>query len=230
MKIIAIGDIHGRDFWKEVIYEPTDQLVFIGDYFDAFEDNISAATEIENFKEIVTLKRDNPDMVTLLIGNHDYHYLTDPEGGEHYSRYQEKAAAAIAEVLEDALNLMQLCHVYKDVVFSHAGLTKTWCMNNGIDLDNLEHSVNHKFLTDPAAFGFIRGIGDDDGSDARQSPIWVRPDQLLDDKIEGFKQVVGHTRQRYHRILYDVAFIDVAGSTLLMEDVDSFDWHQEDEV
>jgi predicted MPP superfamily phosphohydrolase len=222
MKIIAIGDIHGRNFWKQYIQEPTDQLVFVGDYFDPYDIWITPEEEIANFRDIVALKRDNPDLVRLLIGNHDYHYLKGVD--QQYSRYNAPAAAAIREVLEDALDVMQICYVYNDVVFNHAGLTKTWCGNNNIDLNNLEQSVNQKFLTDRQAFGFLRGIGDDDGSDVRQSPLWVRPNQLLSDNLDGFKQVVGHTRQPFIRILYNVAFIDVAGSALIMEDVENFDW------
>jgi predicted MPP superfamily phosphohydrolase len=165
MKIIAIGDIHGRSFWKDLTKEPTDQLVFIGDYFDAYDIWITPEEEIANFKDIVTLKRDNPDTVTLLIGNHDYHYLNGVN--QHYSRFNDAAAPAIREVLEDALDVMQICYVYNDVVFNHAGLTKTWCHNNNIDLNNLETSVNQKFTKDKRAFGFVRGIGDDDGSDVR---------------------------------------------------------------
>jgi hypothetical protein len=222
MKIIAIGDIHGRDFWKRFIQEPTEQLVFVGDYFDPYDFRITPEEEIKNFKEIVTLKRQNKELVTLLIGNHDYHYLRGVN--QQYSRYNESAASAITEVLETALDVIQICCVYKDVVFNHAGLTKTWCRNNNIDLDNLEQSVNQKFIVDREAFGFVRGIGDNDGSDVRQSPFWVRPPQLLSDKIDGYKQVVGHTKQPFQRILYDVAFIDVAGSALIMEDLDNFNW------
>jgi predicted phosphodiesterase len=223
MKIIAIGDIHGREFWRQFIDEPTDQLVFVGDYFDPYEPWITFEEEIENFKEIVALKRDYPKQVKLLMGNHDYHYLPGVE--ERYSRYNDSGGARkITELLETALDVMQVCYVYKDVVFNHAGLTKTWCRNNNIDLENLEASVNQKFIEDRQAFGFVRGIGDSDGSDVRQSPFWVRPAQLLSDKIDGYKQVVGHTRQPSQRILYDVAFIDVKGSALIMEDVDTFDW------
>jgi len=33
MKIIAIGDVHGRDCWKQVVAtEQFDKLVFIGDF------------------------------------------------------------------------------------------------------------------------------------------------------------------------------------------------------
>jgi 3',5'-cyclic AMP phosphodiesterase CpdA len=222
MKIIAIGDVHGRDFWKKYVEEPTDQIVFIGDYFDASDIWITPEEEIENFKDILTLKINHPDLVKLLIGNHDFHCLNGVE--QQYSRYNARAASAITEVLEGAIDLMQVCYVYKDIVFNHAGLTKTWCANNDIDVHNLEESVNLKFIKDRQAFGFVRGRGDEDGSDVRQSPIWIRPAQLLSDKIAGFKQVVGHTKQPAHRILCDVAFIDVAPTALIMEDVNTFDW------
>jgi len=222
MKIIAIGDIHGRNFWQKYIQEPTDQLIFVGDYFDPYDIWIRPEDEIANFKDIVNIKRDNPDMVTLLIGNHDYHYLSGVQ--QQYSRYNESSAAAIREVLEEAIDILQICCVYNDTVFNHAGLTKTWCANNQIDLTNLEHSVNQKFVEDRLAFGFIDGIGDENGSDARQSPLWVRPAQLLADKIERYKQVVGHTRQPVQVFQNNVAFIDVAGAALIIEDLDTVDW------
>jgi predicted MPP superfamily phosphohydrolase len=222
MKITAIGDIHGRDFWKNFIEEPTDQIVFVGDYFDPYDFWITSEEEIENFKAIISFKREKPDLVTLLIGNHDYHYLHGVN--QHYSRYNKSAATAITEVLEDALDMMQVCYVYKDVIFNHAGLTKTWCRNNNIDLNNLEQSLNGKFVEDRQAFGFVYWIEDHNGSDVRQSPLWVRPPQLLSDKVDGYKQVVGHTRQPSHRILQEVAFIDVAGSALIMNNVDTFAW------
>jgi predicted MPP superfamily phosphohydrolase len=222
MKIVAIGDIHGRSYWKTCIQEPTDQLVFIGDYFDAYDIWITPEEEIANFKEILTLKRDNPDMVTLLIGNHDYHYLSGIE--QQYSRYNAVAAAAIREVLEDALDVMQICCVYDNILFNHAGLTKTWCRNNAIELATLEHSLNQKFVEDRLAFGFLNGIGDENGSDVRQSPLWVRPDQLLADKIDGYKQVVGHTKQQAQIFRNNVAFIDVPGAALIIEDSNTVEW------
>jgi len=83
--------------------------VFIGDYFDSYDFWIQPEDELANFKAIVALKRDNPDMVTFLIGNHDYHYLSGVE--QKYSRYNSAAAASLREVLEDALDLVQICCV-----------------------------------------------------------------------------------------------------------------------
>ncbi|WP_432713687.1 metallophosphoesterase, partial [Pedobacter sp.] len=111
MKIITIGDIHGRDFWNNVLQEQMDTLVFIGDYFDSYNQAISAPKEIENFEKILNLKRDNPNMVKLLIGNHDFHYLYGIE--DRYSRYQRSFAREISSVLESALDAMQMCYVYK---------------------------------------------------------------------------------------------------------------------
>ena len=134
MKIIALGDTHGRDIWKRIvkIEEDFDKFIFIGDYFDTRED-IDVSTQIENFKEILEFKKSNPEKVFLLIGNHDFHYLKGC--GENYSGYQQYAAMDINEVLQPAVTSghLQICHVYDEYIFSHAGLTNTWCENNEID-------------------------------------------------------------------------------------------------
>ena len=86
MKLIAIGDIHGRTIWQEIIEAQSfDTLIFIGDYFDSKED-IDPESQMVNFIEICRLKRANPDKVILLLGNHDYHYLDGV--GEEYSDFQ----------------------------------------------------------------------------------------------------------------------------------------------
>ncbi|MFN9956617.1 MAG: metallophosphoesterase, partial [bacterium] len=125
MKTLLLGDTHGRNLWKEIIKKETpDRIVFIGDYFDT-RDDIDASTQIQNFKEILEFKKENPDKVILLIGNHDFHYLKGC--GETYSGYQQWAAMDINEVLQPALTSghLQICHVYDEYIFSHAGLTQT---------------------------------------------------------------------------------------------------------
>ncbi len=117
------------------------------------DERFTPKQEIENFLEIVSIKRGDPDLVTLLIGNHDYHYLSGVD--EQYSRYQEGAAGDINAVLMEALDVMQMCYAHKDIVFNHAGITKTWAKNQHIDLDNLQTSINQKFKDDRSAFGFV---------------------------------------------------------------------------
>ena len=87
-KLIAIGDIHGRDIWKQIVEtEQPDTVVFVGDYFDSF--NIPGIDQIHNFKNIIQWKLDNPQCkVVLLIGNHDFHYM--PEAyNDRYSGFQK---------------------------------------------------------------------------------------------------------------------------------------------
>ena len=75
MRIIALGDTHGRTDWKEIIAKETfDKIVFHGDYFDT-HDKISFEQQMNNFIDIINYKRENVDKVILLLGNHDHHYL-----------------------------------------------------------------------------------------------------------------------------------------------------------
>ena len=71
MKITAIGDIHGRNIWKDIVEKESDsdKIVFVGDYVDTY-DNISPGQQVKNFEEILEFKKTNPNKVTLLLGNH----------------------------------------------------------------------------------------------------------------------------------------------------------------
>lgn len=195
MKIVALGDTHGRVNWKEIVKKEVDadKFIFIGDYFDTHDD-VTPEQQINNFIDIVEYKRANMDKVILLIGNHDFHYMGFVN--ETYSGYQYRSAPVINEILKKALddNLLQMCYKHDIYVFTHAGVTKTWASNNNIDINDLENSINETFKTKPRAFGFT--IGDNfsqTGNDITQPPIWVRPQALLSDTIEDIIYIVGHT-------------------------------------
>jgi hypothetical protein len=196
MKIIGLGDTHGRTIWKEIVGKESDadKIVFIGDYFDTHE-NVSPQQQIDNFKEIIEYKKQNKDKVILLIGNHDFHYIKGI--GETYSGYQAAKAIDIGELLHLALSedLMQMCYVHLDYVFTHAGVTKTWASRNDIDVDtNLEESINELFKFKPRSFCFTMGDNfSQTGNDISQTPIWVRPQALVHDMIDNVRCVVGHT-------------------------------------
>ena len=76
-QILVIPDIHGRTFWKEAVDEhPSLPVVFLGDYLDPYaRENITPEEALANFKDIIAFKKANMDRVTLLIGNHEIHYL-----------------------------------------------------------------------------------------------------------------------------------------------------------
>ena len=222
MEIIALGDTHGRADWQRIVNKNSfDKVVFIGDYFDTHE-NISPRQQIDNFKDIIAYKISKPDSVILLFGNHDFHYL--PNIAEHYSGFEPMFKINIGEALCNALNdeLLQMCYVADKFLFSHAGVTKTWCNANGIDLLNLEQSINDLFKHKPNSFRFTAGdYYSNIGDEICQTPIWVRPNSLIRDKIDGYVQVVGHTMQDALVIQGGVLCIDTLGTSgeyLLIKD------------
>ena len=199
MKIVALGDTHGRLIWKEIVAKESesDKIIFIGDYFDTHYD-VTGQQQLENFKDILEFKRSNPEKVILLIGNHDFHYIRGIN--ETYSGYQAVFAHDFGEILEDAMkdNSLQMCYVSDNYVFTHAGITKTWCQTHGIDINlrgnELQEAVNELFKFKPLAFRFQ--IGDNwsqTGNDKTQPPIWVRPAALMADMLDDITCVVGHT-------------------------------------
>lgn len=211
-KIIALGDTHGRDTWKAIVAkeEDADKIVFIGDYFDSF--GIKPHKQIENFKEILEFKRKNLDKVVLLIGNHDFHYMK--WAGETYSGYNEMFASEIGEVIHQALDeeLMQACFVSDKYLFTHAGVTKTWCATHGIDPNNIEEEICLMFENAPGAFRFKPSTGlDNTGDSITQPPFWVRPRALTSDMVEGYTQVVGHTTRDNIYIDDTLMLIDCPG-------------------
>jgi predicted MPP superfamily phosphohydrolase len=189
VKIIVIGDIHGMDVWKEIIAkeEPFDKVVFLGDYFDSY--HISFKNQIINYNEIIKYKEDNKDKVITLFGNHEFHYISDKisYSGWNFSTYKE-----IHELLLNQFNnkTLQCIYKYKDLIFSHAGITKYWLKN--VAKTNLEALEENKINLDLLDFNFIKG-GDPTGDSISQSLIWVRPKSLYINKLDKYTFIVGHT-------------------------------------
>lgn len=201
MKIIGLGDIHGRPIWKEIVEkEKPDKVIFIGDYFDSYD--YHATKQINNFLDICAFKRENPDTV-LLIGNHDYHYICGENGT---SGYQKEYSYMINHAIKPNLDNLQMAYEIKPdgidrpVLFTHAGVSSIWLeMNYGRwqdEYSSIADVVNDLWKHKPDSFMF--NGSDPYGYDTYQTPIWIRPQSLM--KANGvFKkdiiQVVGHTRQ-----------------------------------
>jgi predicted MPP superfamily phosphohydrolase len=204
MRIISIGDLHGKNHWEKVINKyDFDLLIFVGDYFDNLS-GISNKEEILNFKNLLKYKEKYPDKVIILIGNHELHYLKGIN--EKYSGFQTIHKYDIQDILEEALskNYLKACHLEDNFLFSHAGVTKTWLNNVGYDYEEkIDIFINDLFKYKPQNFKFtignnLSGYGDD----ICQSPLWVRPNSLIKDCVDGYNQVVGHTED------YQITSID----------------------
>lgn len=222
MKLIAIGDTHGRTTWKKIVEKEAeaDKIIFIGDYLDSRE-GVSTETQIQNFKEILEFKKKNTDQVVLLIGNHDYHYLPGPvENDIRYSQWNPALIGEVTPILEKETKegTIQACYVYDNIIFTHAGLSQTWCKNNHVDMDNLEEFVNNYFLHNTEKFGFQldpdedRGWCSPYGDNDFQSPLWIRPRSLITDRLPGYTQVVGHTQITDFDMGLPIKLIDILGT------------------
>ena len=197
MKLVAIGDIHGRDIWKQIVEtEQPNIVVFVGDYFDSF--NIPGIDQIHNFKNIIQWKLDNPQCkVVMLIGNHDFHYMNVCD--EYYSGFQRELYIPIGEVLEINRHHLRMAYRCDDLVFSHAGITPEFLLKNGWDEQDVVEFINDLWYFQPYKFKFAdNGYGHSDpyGDDVFQGPLWIRPKSLMKACQEVKKtmiQVIGHT-------------------------------------
>jgi len=220
MKIIAIGDTHGRHNWQQVVEaeKEADLYIFMGDYFDAKE-KIDTAQQLTNFANILAFKLAHPQKVVLLFGNHDYHYL--PDATQQYNGYQEAEAPAISAAINKALQLqlLQLCYIHQQYLFSHAGFSVTWCMANmGVDQVHQPKAfvaqANQLLYQKPHCLQFTPGTNNDVfGYDVTQSPVWIRPHILMTDMLPFYTQVVGHTPQNMITIENNVVMIDTLGTS-----------------
>lgn len=140
MKVLVIPDLHGRKFWRETIQnniEKVDKIIFLGDYLDPYpyeiEDNPElmeckssddAFSLLNMLKDIVSLKKNEPEKYILLTGNHTDSYIwseftagtrTDYNNWEKYYKF-----------FSENLEYFNLVWIEDGVIFSHAGITQIW--------------------------------------------------------------------------------------------------------
>jgi hypothetical protein len=208
MKLVAIGDIHGRDYWKQIIDQEQDAdiFVFVGDYFDSF--TIKGADQINNFLDIIEFKKQSKVPVILLLGNHDYHYYPGIEDNGT-SGYQTLMAPSIKHVVSDNKQHLQASYQVDEFIFTHAGLSSEWLDDNIVmwDVPNLAMYINDLFYYQPQKLAYrpykqvgstVYGVGGY-GSETFQGPLWIRPKALMAANRDTLRnqiiQVVGHTPQ-----------------------------------
>ena len=198
MKVLVIGDIHGDNIWKDIVKKETpDETVFLGDYFDSFY--LTFDQQYYNFKEIVDYKISNPK-VTLLLGNHDFHYISP---NEQYSGYQRRYANHIGGILKTFVDdgILSGCFIHKNYLLTHAGVSNTWCNNWDIRKSHLDIDINTALLSEKRNDIFRFQGTNVYGDDITQGPLWIRENSLIKDGIRNYHQVVGHThRDKVHQI------------------------------
>lgn len=190
-KIVVIGDIHGHVSWKKLIELNPDatEFVFIGDYFDSF--SVSHAEQIFNYKEIIAWKESINVKVTMLIGNHDFHYMS--ECGGRYGGYNQMFAPEIGQLLRETKEHLQVAYQVDKFLFTHAGVSKEWYeVNFPADTGNIPKQINDLWSYDKRPFNHsgMEMYGNYDG----EGPMWIRPQALRRNALnDDIIQIVGHT-------------------------------------
>ena len=188
MRTLVLGDIHGHDSWKAIVEnEEYDNVVFLGDYLDAFR--VKPEDIADNLLDIIKFKEKMGDKCRLCYGNHDHSYWND----ERCSGYNWHGRHLYMPLLEDMFNenMMDLVYIQDDIIFSHAGVSDYW-LNKVTMLDDVRE-VNFDSVTlDSLNWNMLTGY-DGYGNTISQSPLWIRPQSLLKSKVDGYRQIVGHT-------------------------------------
>ncbi|MBQ9309641.1 MAG: metallophosphoesterase [Bacteroidales bacterium] len=210
--MIIIPDVHGRSFWKKPVEDNLgkEHIIFLGDYIDPYEyEGIAPWEALLQFEEIVELKKENPDNITLLLGNHDIHYLTEMGRGQRFDCIR---ADRIKSFIMENADLFQLIYTAenkgKKFLYSHAGILSGWMCNNKKYLDNATPDTIGGVLNDmwadrsrwPVLFNILSDVPRSRWGDAFfGSPIWSdAEDMRIDDpELAGYYQVFGHTQQEY---------------------------------
>ena len=203
MKILINPDIHGRVFWKYALEhkDEFDKVVFLGDYLDPYSPDL-LETEESNFKEIIQFKRDNPDKVILLLGNHDCHYISYKILNS--SRYNSLKAEEYQKLFLDNMKLFQLVYIYDKYLFSHAGVYEEWLKMCDLNLDNLINYNLDELAPYLNVLDYYRG-----GYGNVGSCIWADiSDSETQKLLEGYYHIFGHTQLRFHLTTKDWACLD----------------------
>ena len=227
---IIIPDIHGRTFWKEAIQKyPNSEIIFLGDYLDPYpREGISQKMALENFMDIIDFANEN-DKCSLLLGNHDLHYMIDFDG----DRKDEDREVCIKELFINNLSLFSLIKSLrinrKLYVFSHAPILERWVRGTGLPCSpefliselngKLQIFLDNKFYLE-YILNFISSYRG--GFDSYGSPLWSDIRELILDRnkiLTGIDfNVFGHTHLEEPIITERFACLDTEHAYILSQD------------
>lgn len=201
--MIIIPDVHGRVFWKEIVKNSEDKIIFLGDYVDPYPgENISLTGALDNLSEIIDYKKSNPSKVILLLGNHDFMYM-DSEHNKYSCRHDFENEPKITKLLMNNRDLFQMNYSIevknKLYIFSHAGILKPWIEKyknlfgefpESIDkINELYKKWDPEFISSLLEISYYRGGWSDFGS-----MIWSDVREHSVSCEENVYQIFGHTQ------------------------------------
>lgn len=208
--MIILPDIHGREFWRKPVEENLgkEHILFLGDYLDPYDyEYIYPRDAYEVFVDILELKIAHPLDITLLLGNHDLHYLDPIFDG---SRKDYLRAERIREKLEQNGDLFDIAKTAqlagKQFLFTHAGVKQGWLEYNKdlfdrVNTDAVGNCLNSLWHMPSKRLQLIMALAQVSASRWGEcpygSPVWNDIEDMVNDpdELPGWYQIFGHSQQ-----------------------------------
>lgn len=237
-KVLVLPDIHGRLFWKEPCKDLNDydKVVFLGDYFDPYRygEDITEESAIENFKEILELKKSNPEKVVLLLGNHDmpYYSLDYLKLHHSHSRYSRRHHGEMEALFDAHHDLFVYAFAMDNILFTHAGVIREWYVGElGGSVDDSVETVCNRVNAIKGDVGkFFKVGGYRGGWDRYSSCMWADVHEMMDQEKKAtddgdtsplvtMRQIFGHTLHAHESYGGRVEILDpIIGNNFMMLD------------
>jgi hypothetical protein len=249
IKYLIVPDVHGRDFWREpvnkTLQETDAKIVFLGDYVDPYYGEFYDGDEdkwlveginswenlsdyvVKTLTDIINLKKEYPDRIILLLGNHDCGYLI---GTQICSCRHErwKHTQILDKLFYENRNIFQLAYEdtinEKHYIFSHAGINKKYawdCFQYNVNENNVVQLFNQAFKEEN--FGILESLkyySHYRGSSRMDygTLVWADAREWLNGTNEAYGfSIVGHTQMKNYAIDKDFAFLDTKKCFILKE-------------
>lgn len=190
-KLLIIPDVHGRTFWRDPCKDLSSysKVIFLGDYVDCYSyEGVTRVQERQGLIDIIDFKKSNQDKVVLLIGNHDYQYIT----GDGCSRFSRTLYPEYHNLFLSNLDLFSLYHVEGNYLFSHSGILSDWLKTNDLKLEDITLELRNQVIDPLNQVSSYRG-----GLDNYGSCIWADVREFLsrtNENKSGYFQIFGHTQ------------------------------------
>jgi predicted MPP superfamily phosphohydrolase len=204
MKIITVGDIHGRDYWKNINPNNYDKIIFVGDYVDSY--NISNPEILFNLKNIIQFKKDNKEKVILLLGNHDLPYLFNNFKKYGCTGNRFEMIWDLNEIFMTNRKLFQVSYQIDNYIWTHAGIHQGWYKKyilnvepwlierlsvDKLTFDNLSDKLNLLFELNYEPLFYVSKIRG--GSKNEGGIFWADWIEIYKKPLKNFNQIFGHT-------------------------------------
>ena len=226
MKHIVIGDLHGKDVWREINIKNYDKVVFLGDYVDSF--TLPDLAIDQNLQDIIQLKKDFPDKIVLLLGNHDMQYMFYPY--LRCSGFRDTMKRPLKALFNMNENLFQIAYQHRNYLFTHAGLTNAWYLE-------FMQIPRWRIKDSPQTLAYMLNAANNSrncsllyrcgvrrGGERSGGIIWADKSETETDMLVGYHQVVGHTPiDEVYSLSYDdtsVTYIDVLDTVTYFYEID----------